>query len=347
MIRLLLATALAALLAGLLTQVGPASLRYDRIADRTYAVLANGVASSYSRQATALADVLGEAPSLDRLTLFYRLDVLVSEATSAERELVRDRGASPSADVSGCLGAGEDRALAMERLRAAVEGLLGGPDGGPLAPVSEVASALGKVRSLVSTSDSEWSACAASLGRAPGKPRLDPSAWMASASALSPGAVGGFVASLTSSASLAARQGLAIATVGFSPQAVPSPGSPGGSSVLPPTSALNVTVVLRSTGNVDEPGVSLVVSLVPQAPGKSASALPGQGGARAGVTTVSVRADVLVGHFVSVELPTLAVSPGSSYTLEILARHQGTEQAHEQIPFEVAPNPPTATRAAP
>ena len=165
------------------------------------------------------------------------------------------------ATVRQCGSTMADRQRAATEVGGALERLLGGRQGLGGGNEAEAASALGRAGSVLTTADASWAACRRTLRRSPGSARLRASTWVSDPGLWTAGSLGPFVAALISSTSLAPVHRLSLLALSTDPASVPGRS---GVSVLPPTSALHVRVVLADAGNVDEPGVVISVSAVPQ-----------------------------------------------------------------------------------
>jgi hypothetical protein len=142
------------------------------------------------------------------------------------------------------------------------------------------------------------------LARAVGRAHLPASTWVTRAQTWQLGAVTEQVDLLAASTTLAATQDLELRTVRLVPPALPTAaGTASGTSVLSPTSAVSVTVVLSNLGSVDEPGARVQFSLAPLTGGAT-------------VTRVR-RAAVAAGGSVTLETVTFTVKPGHAYQLAV------------------------------
>ena len=112
------------------------------------------------------------------------------------------------------------------------------------------------------------------------------------------------VSELTSSPSLAPRPEVVLlpSTVAVMPTSVPRV-TPGGASVVPPTTTLGVSVVVADRGNMPLDRALVSARVVPQGPGT--------------VSASSVNVALEPSSTVAVTLPTLSVAPGDSYTLTV------------------------------
>lgn len=315
---------------GAVAQIGPASGPDRRTVDRSFAVLANAVAVQSNVSGAALNDLLTDGPGLPRMPFFSDLSSLGADTGRDVRQLAALTPPDPSgATIRQCGTSMMDRQRAATEVGSALERLLGGRQGLGGGNEAEAASALGRAGSLLTTADASWAACRRTLRRSPGGARLQASTWVSHPGLWTPGSLGPFVAALVSSASLAPVHRLSLLALSTVPASVPGGA---GVSVLPPTSALHVRVVLANVGNVDEPGVVLSVSAVPQ------------GTARV-PPPVRMRAGVDAGDSLALSPPPLRVGPGRSYVLQITVTGPGgaTASVTESVRVSVVPPLPTTT----
>ncbi len=313
------------LAASAVAQIGPQSGPYRRSIDRGYVALARPLVAMSNASGQSLESLLRSVATLDRVTLFGRLDALVTDTTSVERLYAAITPPDPTTPAAArCSDAVADRARAVAALRGALEGVLGGRNG--LVPVG-LAGAITAVTSAGATlhgADLSWAACRRALERAPGSARLPTSVWLADPGSLSAAGAARLVGALAGSRTLAPVHRLAIVAVVTDPPAVMS----GGTDAVVPTTSLTADVVVANQGNVDEDGVE--VGGVAQLTGAPASPAPVQ-------RTVSIAA----GGSTTLALPAFAVRPGSSYTLQITAetpRAGGTGPlASDAIEVQVQP----------
>ncbi|MGH9018566.1 MAG: hypothetical protein ACRDY1_12525, partial [Acidimicrobiales bacterium] len=120
----------------------------------------------------------------------------------------------------------------------------------------------------------------------------------------------------------------AFVALSTDPASVPAPS---GVTVLPPTGALRLRVVVGDQGNVDEPGVTLAITAVPVGPGRQPPA-------------VRTKADIGAGDSVALTAPPLAVRPDHAYTLDISARGRvAATGVSMTLSIQVSALPPTTT----
>ncbi|MGA2522115.1 MAG: Ig-like domain-containing protein [Acidimicrobiales bacterium] len=313
------------LAASAVAQIGPQSGPYRRSVDRGYVALARPLVAMSNASGQTLESLLHSAATLDRVTLFGRLDALVADTAGEERLYRAITPPDPSTSTATrCSAAVASRARAVAALRGALEGVLGGRNG--LGSV-DLAGAITTVASAGTTlhgADRSWAACRRGVERAAGSARLPASVWLADPGSLSAADAARVVGALAGSRALAPVHRLAILAVVTDPPAVMS----GGTGAVVPTISLGTEVVVANQGNVDEDGVE--VGGVAQLLGEAASPAPVQ-------RTVSLAA----GASTTLALPAFSVRPGSSYTLQITAetpRPGGTGPlASDSIEVQVQP----------
>jgi hypothetical protein len=320
--------AIVILAVGAVAQIGPSSGPDRRVVDRSFAVLANAIVAQSNASGVALNALLVHGPGLLRTTFFSDLDSLSVETGQADRRFAALTPPDPAgATVRQCGATMVDRQRAATEVGNALQRLLGGRQGLGGGDEAEAAGALGSAGSLLTSADASWEACRRTLLRSAGSARLRTSTWMSDPSLWTQGSLGPFVVALVSSASLAPVHRLSLLALSTDPASVPGRS---GVSVLPPTSALRVHVVLADVGNVDEPGVVIVVSAVPQ----GTSRVP---------PPVRERVGVDAGGASALSLPPLQVGPGRSYALQITATAPGGATASMSVDVRVSVVPPSPT----
>ncbi len=327
----LVAVAVIVILAvGAVARIGPASGPDRRVVDRSFAVLANAIVAHSNASGVALNDLLTHGPGMPRTTFFADLGSLRAETGQDTRRLAALTPPDPAgATVRQCGTTMVDRQRAATDVGDSLQRLLGGRQGLGGGDEAEASAALGSAGSLLTSADASWAACRRTLLRSAGSARLRASTWMSDPSLWSQGSLGPFVAALVSSASLAPVHRLSLLALSTDPVSVPGRS---GVSVVPPTSALRVHVVLADVGNVDEPGVVVGVSAVPQGTGR----VP---------PPVRDRVGVGAGGSLALSLPPLRVGPGRSYALQITATGPGgaTASISADVRVSVVPPSPTTT----
>jgi hypothetical protein len=313
---------------GAVAQIGRASGPDRRTVDRSFAALATPIVTQSNASGSALSTLLRRGPSLARTTLLSDLSSLAAATTEDDRQFAALTPPVPQGDVATLCGTTmRGRRRAATQVRAALDGLLGGPRGLGGGDEAAAARALGGVGTLLESADASWAACRRSLRRASGSARLPASVWVTHPGAWGPVALGQLVAALESSASLAPVHRLDLVAVSTDPVAVPGAS---GESVLPPTSTLRVRVVLVDRGNVDEARVSLVVTATPQ-------------GTFPAPAPVRAATGIGAGRSVALSPPALSVRPGRSYVLDVTATAPTGASASISVPVRVSVVPPSPT----
>jgi hypothetical protein len=319
-IGLAVALALALLVGGIL-KVRTGSGPYRRDIDRSYAEQGSALIRASNADGSTLTSLMGDMPGLGRTPLRVDLDTLVR---STARTAAAAAALSPPAP-SGGLARGftavlEDRAEAAADVRAAVDGLLGmtplptpdAPPGGspgadsgrPTLTSGQAAIDIVAVGTLLIRADRAYATVRHQFRRAPGSASLPASVWVTDPQRWAPGPVETLVGQVASSSTLSTvvRVVLLPHTVRITPAAVPPvPGSATGVSLIPPTHAVSISVVVANQGNVTADGIVVSAQVVPR----------GGGVTRAASSTV----DVVAGTSVTVTLPGLPVAPGQTYDL--------------------------------
>jgi hypothetical protein len=310
-----------ALLVGGVTQVGRQSGPYDARVNRSFATQGAVVANDSNVTAASVRRLMKDMPNLDRRTLQAELDSFTAQsAGQAARAEFLATPAPPGGVQEQFAAVFADRAQAVHELRAAIDGLLGmhplqvagaAPSTGTatatptLLSSTQATNRIAAVGGLLARSDRSYAAVRRSLARLPGHARLPASKWIASADTWQVGAVGTQVDLVATSTSLAVTHRLALSVVQITPPALPSPtgvATPG-SSMLSPTTEVDLHVVLSNLGSVDEPHASVRFTLVPQPSGATA--------------TLTRRAAVAAGGSVSLAPASFPVKPGVSYQLTV------------------------------
>ncbi|MDE3085631.1 MAG: hypothetical protein KGJ77_02600 [Acidobacteriota bacterium] len=313
--------------AGALSQVSRVSGPYHRTIDRSWAVLADAVASRSQATGASLVSLLQSISTASRPGFFSTLDGAAADASAEERAL---DAAVPPAPVggsdAGCEQAVAGRAGAASSIRDALEGLLGGPSGGAAlggtTALEDVTLAVGELQAA----DRAWASCRQALRRGPGTASLRASRWLSDPGAWSPAFLGAIVNATAGTATLASRHSLGIVTMTTDPASLPGSGT----GVVPATNSLTVHVVVANRGNVDEPAVQVRVGL--------------SGGAGRSQPSATAIVAVRAGRTTTVVLGPLAVAPGASYTLQVTAAPpSGSGATGSSVGFQVATVPTTTT----
>ncbi len=326
--------ALVVLAVGAVSQIGPASGPDRRTVDRSFAVLATPIVTQSNASSSALNAIIRNGASLERTTFFSDLSLIAADTAQDERRFAALTPPVPSGDADGrCATAMDDRRRAAGQVQSALGRLLGGRRGLGGGDEAAAAQMLDGARSVLQSADASWAACRRTLRRAPGSALLPASTWMSDPGLWDDAALGRLVAALVGSATLAPVHRLALGTFSTDPASVPGAS---GVSVLPPTRTLHVTVVLADRGNVDEAGVRVVVTAVPQGTGPEATT-------RA-TTSVRMSTDIGAGDSVALSPPPLSVRPGTSYVLGItVTPPEAGAGASASLSLRVAAFPPPTT----
>jgi hypothetical protein len=296
--------ALVVLAVGSVAQIGPASGPDRRTVDRSYAVLATPIVMQSNASGSALNALVTHGPTLARTTLFSDISALVSATATDDRSFDALTPPVPTDDVAGrCGSAMDDRERAAAQVGGAFERLLGGRRGIGGGNEAAAARAVEGAGTMLESADTAWAACRRSLRLGPGSARLPASKWVTDPGLWAGSAVGQLVAAFLGSGTLIPVHHLTLTAVSSDPAAVPGTSAV---SVLPPTRALRVQVVVTNQGNVDERGVQVEVTAAP-----SGTVRP--------PAPVHRTTDVAAGRSVTVFLPPLAVHPGASYALAVTA----------------------------
>ena len=325
---LVVAVIVVVLAVGAVTQIGPASAPARRAVDRSFAALAAPIVAQSNASGSALGSLLAHGAALERVTFFSDLATIAGAVDEDDRLFGTLSPPAPSGKaLTLCGNSMSGRRRAVARAEDALERLLGGRQGIGGGDEATTAASLVTVGRMLSAADASWAACRRSLLRAPGSARLPTSRWVVRPSLWGEEAVGRLTAALVSSSSLAAVHRLGIVFVSTAPPSVPGGA---GVSVVEPTDALAVKVVVANQGNVDEKAVHLAVRAVTsrgtQSPPRSAVTSMGAGDA---VTLVP---------------PALSVRPGTSYVVTVTATAVGASTSTTlSLRVSSVPPPPTTT----
>jgi hypothetical protein len=321
--------AIVVIVVGAVARIGPASGPDRRTVDRSFASLVAPIATRSNATGADLRRLLSDGPSFDRATFFSDLASIAADTAEDARTFAAVTPPLPAEQVAASCGAAiDDRARVGAQVRVALGKLLGGPEGRGGGDAAGAARVLVAAGTTLESADGSWATCRRTLRGAPGSARLPASTWVADRGAWQDAAAGAFVASLVGSASLLPVHGIAIVTITTSPAAVPGGA---GVSVLPATSTLQVEVVVADRGNVDERGVTVVVTAVPQ--GTAPPPAP-----------VRVTTDLSAGASVALMPAPIRVRAGTSYVLDVVATPSSTGAAvSSSVPLRVSVTPTTTT----
>ena len=321
-----------AVLVGGLFEVGRGSTSYHRDVNRSYAAQASLLVATSNQQGDQVRALMDDMPGLDRDTLESRLGSL--SAASAHLAASATALEPPAPTVGGLATALAERASALSQLRAAVDGLLTLDRAAPLAPPS-AAARVTAAGALLARADAGYASVRRAFRAAPGNATLPRSVWVPDAQLWAAGPATTLVSELTSSPSLAPRPEVVLlpSTVAVMPTSVPRV-TPGGASVVPPTTTLGVSVVVADRGNMPLDRALVSARVVPQGPGT--------------VSASSVNVALEPSSTVAVTLPTLSVAPGDSYTLTVSVLPPAGQANLATTSFSYTltvapPTPPTTT----
>jgi hypothetical protein len=304
-------------------QIGPTSGPYRRTLDRGYAALAQPLVAQSDTSGVALFSFLHQASSLGRIAFFFDLDALVTDTSALQRRYDAITPPDPSVDA-GCVAAIGARTAAVSALRFALEGVIGGPTGLGGVDQASATSALVSAGAQLQGADASWAACRRTMRHAPGSALVPASVWVHDPGLLDAAAAGHLVAAVAGSSTLTPVHSIVVLAVVTDPAAVTS----GQTLVAPATTTLVVHVVLSNQGNVEERGVELGGEVTPV-------------GSTSKPVLVERTVNLAAARSTTLLLPSFAVEPGSSYTLEVLAESPhstGTGAlASRSIPLQVQP----------
>jgi hypothetical protein len=288
-----------------LSQIGRSSGPYRRTVDRGYATLAGPLVAESNASGASLVSFLHQASALGRIAFFFDLDVLAADTAATRRRFDAITPPDP-VTAAGCAAAIADRAEAVSSLRSSLESEVGGRTG--LAPVDPgvTAAAMGSAGALLRSGDASWARCRRALRHAPGSPLLPVSVWVRDPRVYGAGAVATLVSQVAGSSQLVPVHDISIVAVVTEPSAVASAQT----LAVPATTSLVAHVVLRNRGNVDEHGVELGGVITLQ-------------GTPMGAVPLQRTVDLSAGRSTTMLLPTFAVEPGSSYTVQVVAQSPG------------------------
>ena len=324
-------TAIVAVLAvATVSQISPASGSYRATVDRGYAALSGPLVSSSNSSATELESLMRRGPALDRVTFFAQIDSLASATEAVARQFAAITPPAPAVEAGAdCESAIRGRASAANRLRSALEGVLGGRTGTGSGTGSEAmtVAAMQSVGAELSVDDAMWAHCRRSMRLGAGGARLAASTWVTDPSMWAPGALDALVSDVSGSPSLAAEHRLAVLNTVTSP--APSQRSASG-ILVPPTMAMGLRVLVADEGNVDETAVAVAASVTSSGPATGTVSPP-----RSGTVSPVGPVDVAAGRQVAVAVPALAVAPGASYTLEVTVTSSAASESPTTVSIPV------------
>jgi hypothetical protein len=323
-----------AVLVGGFLEVPHESGAYDSGYDRSLASQGSVVASESSVTGATVRQLMSTMQTLGRQALQVQLDGAVQQA-QAQSALAQTAAGSSGGDSMAARFAAvfAERASAVAAFRTAVDGLLGmhplpvagasasAPAETPtLLTSTQATDRIAAAGALLRSADGTYRLVRQDLAQAAGHHHLPASVWVTNPQTWEPGAVADQVDLVAASSSLAAVHRLVLRSVQLSPPALPTSPASSGTSVLTPTSQIQVTVVLADLGTVDEPHARVQFVLTAQASGTQVSQLREAAVASGGsVTLPSVTFSVKSGRIyqltVSVVLPaSQSATSGTSQT---------------------------------
>jgi hypothetical protein len=361
------------LLIGGALEVGHASGPYWSDVDRSYSAQGAVLVDQSNQTGATLDKLVVDMASMTRRPLQEQLDSLVAATAGQAGSAAALSPPSPANGLDqGFAGVMATRALAVDRLRSAVDGLLGmaplpvrgavpsatgtaspaARAGGAtvvLLPTAKVTSDLAQVGALLDRSDQSYATVRRGFLAAPGSAALPRSVWVHDPQLWSPGPVQTLVDNLTGSKSLTPVHRLQLLTVRLNPSPVPPIGTPSASSassaaagtatagavssVIPPTTRLRVEAIVGNYGNVGEAKVVVTAQTEPQGGGSASSAS----------ATIALQP----GSTAAVALPALAVDPGATYGLTVTVAAPAAQSNRSGLSgdytVQVAPASPTTT----
>jgi hypothetical protein len=260
-------------------------------AERAYLDLARPLVQASNQDASTVNEIRARPAQLGRVQLDRELAHLVSD-TAATASSVRAL-ATPSqlARAESFLVQTMDaRASAATQLSAGMNQAVG-------SPVDLAVASLVQAGQDMAASDAYYSRFLGAIPRSLGGRRAMPaSRWVQSQDVWSQARLTDFARAVGGSTSLAVTHDMVLVLVSLNPEPI----STGGTTTIPPTSSVRVTLVVANNGTVAETQVPVVASVQ---------------GSQSPQEVSRVNIDIQPNEHVSVPLPPLAVSPGGTYTL--------------------------------
>jgi hypothetical protein len=305
---------------GGVTQVGHQSGPFYASVDRSFSTQAAAVVEQSNATGASLRSLMTHPQDGDRRSLQADLDTLTAQA---EQEAAGAEAlATPVSpgDVQGRFAAVfAARAQALKDFRSALDGLLGmhpfPPVGAPktatitatpaLLSSTQATDQIAAAGSTLAHSDSDYRSLRSSFPHLAGHAHLPRSQWVTSANVWQPAPVAASLALVSASPSLKVTHRLVLRVVKVTPPALPPANGvvTPALSVLSPTQAVAVQVVISNLGSVDEPKASVQFVLTPQPSGAA--------------VTLTRTAPVAAAGSVSLAPASFEVKPGSSYQLTV------------------------------
>jgi hypothetical protein len=310
-----------AVLVGGLTQVSRQSQGFDANSNRSLAQQGTVVVGQANTTAHQLSRLLSDFPGDNRQTLQSDLDSLSQQAGGESAAAALAAGSAPAGSAAGDLArAFRDRELAVDEVRAAIDGYLGVSPSPPAGAAAEAdapsptlqaplnaTTATDRITAagaLLASSDRIYDAGRAALRAGAGHARLPASVWVVDPAQWRPGFLAAQVDLMATSPTLTETHSLVVRTVRYDPPVLPTPpGTAAGTAVVSPTSRLGVSAVVANQGSVAEPHAVVQVTLAQIAPPSG--------------SVKTWRGPVRLGASVAVPTAVFVVKPGATYNLAV------------------------------
>ncbi len=310
------------LLVGGLIFAGRASGPYHQAIDRSFGAEARLLADQSNSVGAQMRALVTHMASDDRVTLADGLDSL-SQGSKSVASATSLLGSSPPEGQAGTdyMDAMTERAVAVSRLRGAIDGLLQlTPEDSPVSPfpppplsTAEAVTKLVGVGQLLTRADLDYRRARHEFSSVPGGFQLPASVWVPKGVLWNTAAVRTRVDQLTSSQALVAMQDVHLVAVDLNPPVLPpapavqgQPQAPplgAGISEVPPTCTLAITAVVRNDGTIVAAKVPVEAAVQNIAGGP--------------VFPVKKEVTLAPAGSIAITLPDLPVSPGITYHLVV------------------------------
>jgi hypothetical protein len=310
------------LLVGGLVSINRNSGPYHQDINRSFGEQARLLAEESNSVGVQLGALETHMVKDDRATLSEALDSVAQGSDSVASAASQLNSPAPEGHAgTDYVKAMTDRAVAVDRLRSTIDGLLQltpeDPPASPLPPpplsAPEAVTKLVGVGQLLSQADNDYRRARQEFSSVPGGFRLPASVWEPKTVLWGSGAVQTRVGQLTSSRALVPVKDVHLVAVNLTPPVLPpapsvqgQPQAPplgAGVSEVPPTCTLSVTAVVRNDGTIVAPKVPVeaAVEVVSGGP----------------VYQVRKEVTLAPAGSVAVTLPEMPVSPGTTYHLVV------------------------------
>jgi hypothetical protein len=342
----LCALVLVALLVGGLMRVTNQSGPYRSSMDHSLATSGSVLADASNASAVEVGHLLTTMQNDSRTVLQAGLDAAVVQTTQQADEAAQL--APSSSGLGGQFSAVfSDRARALRQIRTAIDGLIGmaplpvaGAPGAlgesttaslsassiPLLSATAVTDQIAAAGQLLIHSDQQYRQVRQALRRDGGRAMLAPSVWVTDPGQWQIGSVASQVDLVSSSSTLEPSHYLVLRSVRLVPGALPTPaGTPAGTSALPPTTSVQVIVVVTNLGSVNESHVAVLFTLALQAAGGR-------------ITTQSRSAPLSSGDSVTLDPVLFGVKPGSTYLLSVAITSPSGQASNLNQLLQIAPS---------